>query len=183
MTKETPIPVIDSRLAPEDITGGVWVQVEQAFVPVHPTQPIEIEWDGSTFTIQEYADEEGRVRASLLDIPAGGMTPAWYIKQEPDTYDYMEVHQIVSGRGTMIVKPREGDNTKSGWSTNEKGESVFDVRSGMHPLEAGQIPNLRVQPGETFQVLADQGEPVQVLATFPDKPFSLEFEERVGSLL
>lgn len=171
----------DVGLTPEGLVGGVWVTSEQAFVQVHPVEPVEIEWGGNTFTIQEYADEKGDIRASLLDIPAGNMTPAWYMKQ-PNS-GYLEVHQVVSGNGTMVIKPRDGDHTRSGSYTDSEGRQKFDVRSGMHSLEAGQVPNITIQPGETFQVLADSGEQLQVLATFPKEPFDLEFETRVGSLL
>lgn len=166
-------------ITPELIIGGVFVAEKQAMVPVHHSEDFKDEHYG--FTISEFKDDEGNIRASLLSVPAGGTTPAWLIKRP--SLGYLEIHQVVSGKGIIVIKPREDDYTKSGLRTDEYGNTVFDPRSATHLLEADQTDIIRIMPGETFQVLADPAAPIQLLATMPKEPFSLDKEERVGSLL
>ena len=165
---------------PSQVCRGVWINEVNGFIPVDlNTEPYVDPHFG--YTLYEYSDAAGIVRASLLDIPTGGTTPAWHIKQP--NLGYLEVHRVVSGRGTIIIQPREGDYTRSGYHTDGTGTQQFDVRSAMHELEPGESPSILIKPGETFQVIADKGEPLQILAVMPKEPFKLEFEERVGSLL
>lgn len=164
----------------EHVICGVWVANEQRHVPVEHSDTFKD--DDFGFTIEEFVDEGGMIRASLLTVSAGGYTPAWSIKQNGETFNYAEIHQIISGSGTIVIKPRQDDYTRSGYSTNSRGDRVFNVREGSHSVEAGQINDIRIAPGETFQVFADVDNPLQILAVFPQKPFKLEYEERVSPL-
>lgn len=165
-----------ASISPEDVVGGVWVAGEQRFMPVERTRSFTDEAYG--FTLHEYSDPEGNVRASLLDLPVGGLTPAWHIK-EPNA-GYLEIHQVVSGRGQIVIKPNEDDYTRSGYYTDKQERRIFDLRSATHPVEQGQLQTIMIKPGETFQVIASEDGPVQLLAVMPIKPFELEFEERMA---
>lgn len=164
---------------PELACGGVWSRDEHRYTSVRLKEETFTDPDLG-FSIYEYVDERGEVRASLLDIPAGGNTPIWELKVP--NYDYIEVHQVIAGNGEMIIKPNKDDDTRSGYDLNPvTGQKHFDVRSAIHPLIQGELTGIILKPGEAFQMFADTDQPLRVLATFPQKAFNLAGEQRVSS--
>lgn len=144
--------------------GGVYVE-GKGFVEVTPGNIYQEPQNG--FSLWEYTDGQGDVRACMMRIDEGQASPSWYIKPDAAGGKYYELHKAVSGVGSMAV-----------WRS---GELVYNVT-----LPHTEIKQpLRVEPGDIFNITAAQTptdktpSAICVLATFPGAPFKLEYEERI----
>jgi hypothetical protein len=150
---------------PEAACGGVWLAVEKCFVEVKPAGTFCDPATGVTGV--EYNDADGRGRACLLNVPAGGVSPTWRIKAgafEPNAGMYFETHQAVSGQGEFMLWPPE--------------DSDYPHRPDVLALpRVGEV--VHVFPREAFTIRAVGDTALQVLATFPLGSFSPEFETQI----
>lgn len=145
----------------EDVCGGVWVEESGKFVPVQAAEPISIDENGTTLV--EYANEEGRVWANLLSVPAGQASPTWQLTKKAAEAGYSEKHVAAAGAGTLI---------------NLVSNGVGQAVAYRNPLPEHQYP-VGVYPVEAFRIEASKTLGIHVLATFSSAPFRDEYEQRV----
>lgn len=157
-------------VAPSEVCGGVFVVDEGRFVPVIP-RPEYRDPQSGRFSLWEYADDRGNVRACMLAVPPGGASAAWEISQDTADPSYYELHQTVAGAGRLAC-----------WRPVCGGEPASHQE--VHSLQAQQT--IPIGPGDTFQISADQqteGHKSQfgayVLATFPGAAFDASYENQV----
>lgn len=147
-------------------------------VPVRPKAPYHDEEFGHT--LFEWEDESGKVRASFLLVPAGSASPKWRIKPEAGQANYLEYEVLLAGSGTFTC-----------WGTGGEVMSTRLDQRQVVPERVIPMP-LVIEPGDTFQVSADQV-PNDGLVTFAGYSgglllgsffrrghFELEYEERVS---
>jgi len=147
--------------------GAVLVK-DKGFVEVTPGEEYRDEERG--YSLWEYAEPNGDIRACLMRVDGDRTSPRWHIKPEAGDdvgLNYYELHKVVSGIGTMVVEreghifyeaplPRLTDDRPLPVAT----DSTFHIRS-----ESGSSES---DPASTY-----------VLATFPEAPFKLKYEERL----
>jgi len=155
--------------------GGILVKNEkgEAFVEVTPGEEYRDEELG--YSLWEYAESNGDIRACLMRVDGGRTSPRWHILphagEEVEGSDYYEMHSLVSGIGSMTVE-RCGDILY---------EAVLP-----RPIEDRlDAPSLPVAPDSIFHICAEnsstESDPasIYVLATFPGAPFKPEYEKRL----
>jgi hypothetical protein len=155
-----------STLTPGDVCHHVRVDTDKGFtwVGVSPDKEYRDPSDDS-FSLWEYKDQRGDVRACLLRVAAGRQSPTWRIKPEAAAAGYYEMQVAAGGLGYLVV----GRSVSAGGEFNDLSRPCSPVR---------------IDPGNTFAAaspLAATAEDTYVLAVFPGAPFQSDFEERVSA--
>lgn len=171
---------------PEDVLGGAWVDELGRFVPVRPGEKIiDDEWP---HILWEYHSEptldepEGPVRAGLLFVPAGSISPAWHIIEGAGDGLYYEGEMYVAGRGLLLHQHKIPGGEKPIVSAIPLGQDLHTSKT-----------YIKVEPGDIFQLIASDnqgdlvamydGQPgVFMASAFPGASFKLKFEHRTDNL-
>ena len=159
MTAKETISVIYD-VDPVDVCGGVFVD-GRGFVKVTPNE--EYRDDTAGISLWEYVDSNDDILACLMRVNGDMVSPRWHIKPEAGEGEYYERHQTVSGAGALILE-------RAGVLTQE------------YTLPIADGAPIQVNPDDTFSIRPTNETPaadIYVLATFPQVPFKLEYEERV----